>query len=186
MIVKTFDVVFIKPVYVNQSDEEQFFEDGYEGGREVNLADLFTAEDSWGYPVSVYTATGTTDEVELANGRKVYYDVQNPTFDLKNARISMTLENDNYVPMDNAGSLTDADVVKLPKLSEFDQNASVAGLDKNSDGVDDVLVFTSERGWNLEKVVYIYVEVTIEHKWGAESLWVHIPVYPHGQTPAGN
>lgn len=186
VIVKTFDVVFIKPVYVNQSDEEQFFEDGYEGGREVNLADLFTAEDSWGYPVSVYTATGTTDEVTLANGRKVYYDVQNPTFDLKNARISMTLENDNYVPMDNAGSLTDADVVKLPKLSEFDQNASVAGLDKNSDGVDDVLVFTSERGWNLEKVVYIYVEVTIEHKWGAESLWVHIPVYPHGQTPAGN
>lgn len=45
------------------------------------------------------------------------------------------------------------------------------------------LVFKSERGWNLEQVVYLFVEVSIDHKWGTESMWVRIPVYPHGEAP---
>ena len=186
MIVKSFDVVFIKPLYVTQSSSNQFFEDGYEGGRYVNVEDLFTAEDSWDYPVNIYTdPDASTDDEVLANGRKVYYDVQNPSFNLENARISMVLSGSDYVPMDDASALTDEQIEDLPFLSAFDQSASVVEDDRDSDGVDE-LVFTSERGWNLEKVVYIYVKVSIEHKWGTESIWVHIPVYPHGQAPAGN
>ena len=186
VIVKSFDVVFIKPLYVTQSSSNQFFEDGYEGGRYVNVEDLFTAEDSWDYPVNIYTdPDASTDDEVLANGRKVYYDVQNPSFNLEDARISMVLSGSDYVPMDDASALTDEQIEDLPFLSAFDQSASVVEDDRDSDGVDE-LVFTSERGWNLEKVVYIYVKVSIEHKWGTESIWVHIPVYPHGQAPAGN
>ena len=151
-----------------------------------NVEDLFTAEDSWDYPVNIYTdPDASTDDEVLANGRKVYYDVQNPSFNLEDARISMVLSGSDYVPMDDASALTDEQIEDLPFLSAFDQSASVVEDDRDSDGVDE-LVFTSERGWNLEKVVYIYVKVSIEHKWGTESIWVHIPVYPHGQAPAGN
>ena len=178
VIVKTFDVVFVKPVYVLQSDEEQFFEDGYEGGRSINVEDLFQAKDSWTYPVSVY-ATGTDRE---ADARKVYYDVQDPKFDLTNARIGLELENGNYVPVDNPTELSDTQIEGLIRLSEFDVNASVTESDVDGDDYNE-LVFRSERGWNLEQVVYLFVEVSIDHKWGTESMWVRIPVYPHGEAP---
>ena len=175
---KTFDVVFVKPIYVLQSDEEQFFEDGYEGGRSINVEDLFEAQDSWKYPVSVY-ATGTDRE---ADARKVYYDVQDPKFDLTNARIGLELKNGNYVPVDNPTELSDTQIEGLIRLSEFDVNASVTESDVDGDDYNE-LVFKSERGWNLEQVVYLFVEVSIDHKWGTESMWVRIPVYPHGEAP---
>ena len=178
VIVKTFDVVFVKPIYVLQSDEEQFFEDGYEGGRSINVEDLFQAKDSWTYPVSVYT-TGTDRE---ADARKVYYDVQDPKFDLTNARIGLELKNGNYVPVDNPTELSDTQIEGLIRLSEFDVNASVTESDVDGDDYNE-LVFRSERGWNLEQVVYLFVEVSIDHKWGTESMWVRIPVYPHGEAP---
>ena len=178
VIVKTFDVVFVKPIYVLQSDEEQFFEDGYEGGRSINVEDLFEAQDSWTYPVSVY-ATGTDRE---ADARKAYYDVQDPKFDLTNARIGLKLENGNYVPVDNPTELSDTQIEGLIRLSEFDVNASVTESDVDGDDYNE-LVFRSERGWNLEQVVYLFVEVSIDHKWGTESMWVRIPVYPHGEAP---
>ena len=180
VIVKTFDVVFIKPIYVQQSDKEQFFEDGYEGGRAVNVEDLFEAQDSWKYPVSIYNVKNDKDN---ANARKAYYDVQDPEFDLSNARISLELKNGNYVPVENPTELSDTQIESLLKLSEFDVNASVTESDADGDGYNE-LVFKSERGWNLEKVVYLFVEVSIEHKWGTESMWVRIPVYPHGEAPA--
>ena len=178
VIVKTFDVVFVKPIYVLQSDEEQFFEDGYEGGRSINVEDLFEAKDSWTYPVSVYT-TGTDRE---ADARKVYYDVQDPKFDLTNARIGLELKNGNYVPVDNPTELSDTQIEGLIRLSEFDVNASVTESDVDGDDYNE-LVFRSERGWNLEQVVYLFVDVSIDHKWGTESMWVRIPVYPHGEAP---
>ena len=185
VIVKTFDVVFIKPLYIMQSDEEQFFEDGYMSGRYVDVEDLFTARDSWKYLVNVYEDKDAKTEEEIsANELMKYYDVQAPKFSVKEARIGMADVNGNWVPMDN-NNLTDAQIEALPLLSVYDVDLSVTEEDKDNDGVKE-LVFKAERGWNVEKVVYIYVEVSIEHKWGTESMWVHIPVYPHDQIPAQN
>lgn len=181
VIVKTFDVVYIKPLYVvEKENNNQYFEDGVEGGRYINVEDLFDAHDSWNYPVNIYNVPGATGEVADANARRTYYDVQNPEFDLANARIGMELKNNNYEPID--GIVGESEISRLPLLSATDANASVSKEDRDGDGVEE-LTFTSERGWNLEKVVYIYIEVSIDHKWGTESMWVVIPVYPHGEAP---
>ena len=183
VIVKTFDVVYIKPLYIMQKESNQFFEDGYMGGRSVNVEDLFTAVDSWRYPVSIYYNDEAETEEEIdANALMHYYDIQTPDFDLENARISLELVGNNWKPMANAADLTEAQINTLPLLSNTDFNASINEEDTDGDGNKE-LVFKSEFGWNLEQIVYVYVEVSVEHKWGTESMWVRIPVYPHGEAP---
>ncbi len=184
VIVKTFDVVFIKPLYVADNNTTQFFEDGYEGGRVVKVAELFKAADAWDYPVSVYDlpekdSKGNEIQANIdANGRKAYYGVETPEFDLRSARISMKLDGNNLVPIEDPADLTDAQIQNLPKLSDYQK--STLKLDDAKEN----LTLTSISGWRLEKLVYIYVSVDVEHKWGKETIWVHIPVYPHGTAPA--
>ena len=176
VIAREFDVVFIKPIYVAQSDEDLFFTDGIEGGSKISIADIFTAHDSWDYPVSIYADGKNAD----ADARNDYYDVQEPVYDLTNARIGMVENADgDLVPVENASSLTDADVDKLPKVSEFP--ISIALTLENGQ-----LVFKAENGWNLEEVIYVYVEVSIDHKWGTESMWLHLPVKPHDTSTSQN
>ena len=183
VIVKTFDVVFIKPLYVADNNTTQFFEDGYEGGRVVKVAELFKAADAWDYPVSVYDlpeedTKGNKIQANIdANGRKAYYGVETPEFDLSNARISMKLDGNNLVPIEDPTDITDAQIQNLPKLSDYQKSTL------KPDDAKENLTLTSISGWRLEKLVYIYVSVDVEHKWGKETIWVHIPVYPHGTAP---
>ena len=108
-----------------------------------------------------------------AEDLRVYYDVQTPAWKVDEALISInknTNDIDNDLDPNNA-----ADKALMSKLQDRYTQASV-----RLEGDD--LVFYNEGGAAVTEVMYIWVPVSVEHKWGVWEYFVPIKVNPNPNT----
>ena len=166
--VKTINVWFVNPLTIDAEVKGEFTDAIY-GGSKVSIADAFdSVKDFLGNTVNVYTGgSGSAEDL------RVYYDVQTPAWKVDEALISInknTNDIDNDLDPNNA-----ADKALMSKLQDRYTQASV-----RLEGDD--LVFYNEGGAAVTEVMYIWVPVSVEHKWGVWEYFVPIKVNPNPNT----
>ena len=166
--VQTVNVWFVNPLTIDAEVKGEFTDAIY-GGSKVSIADAFdSVKDFLGNTVNVYTGgSGSAEDL------RVYYDVQTPAWKVDEALISInknTNDIDNDLDPNNA-----ADKALMSKLQDRYTQASV-----RLEGDD--LVFYNEGGAAVTEVMYIWVPVSVEHKWGVWEYFVPIKVNPNPNT----
>lgn len=145
-----FKVNYVKPLFIKLVGSMEFI-DQQTTGYPQDYKDLFSITDCFGETVNEWAK-----ESELSRKLFYYYDVQSTVFDWDNA-VVYALEAD------------------LKNKTNSKPAVDVFGKEwiKEEPGV---VTFYNWSGVKVEQTAYVVVKATIEHKWGAESFDVVIPV----------
>ena len=166
--VKTVNVWFVNPLTIDAVVEGEFTDAIY-GGSKVSVEDAFdSVSDFLGNKVNVYTGgSGAPEDL------RKYYDVKTPEWHVEDALISI---NKNTNDIDNTlDPNKPADLAKMSLLT--DRFTQVSLREEGSD-----LVFYNEGGAAVTEVMYIWVPVSVEHKWGVWEYYAPIKLNPNPNT----
>ena len=146
-----FKVNYVKPLFIKLVGSMEFI-DQQTTGYPQDYKDLFSITDCFGETVNEWAK-----ESELSRKLFDYYAVESPVFDWDNA-VVYALEAD------------------LKNKTNSKPAVDVFGKEWIDDDVPGVVTFYNWSGVKVEQTAYVVVKATIEHKWGAESFDVVIPV----------
>lgn len=161
-----YDIEFIAPLHINANIENGEFEDGVYSGSVVSCSKAFTMTDFNNYIVAKVTTNNSDEKKKYASELYQYYEVQDPNWDLVNAKIGMKYSGGSLVVDD---ALTADNSVKL---TEAYANASIT-LSPAGD-----LVFKNNSGSKVEKACNIFIKATVTYGWGKSEEWVKIRLVP--------
>lgn len=147
-----FKVNFVKPLFFKMVGSIEFV-DQQTTGYSQDYKKLFSITDCFGETVYEFAA-----ETELSRKLFKYYGIEGVAFNWDDAKVYATQED-------------------LEKAENSKPAEVVFGKDWIDDDDDnDVATFYNWSGVKVENTAYVVVKATIEHKWGAESFDVVIPV----------
>lgn len=175
VLVKSFNVAFIKPIKVNATLNGQFV-DAVVGGSKVSVATALTYTDWNNYAVRATAFTNPTTLQQYAVQLYGYYEIQNAVWDLANAKTNLK---------DVDGNLTPTEGYAEGIVPQRPNNAGPV-YEITWSGTSQELTFFNH-GNTLDPTtppLTFYIPVTVEHKWGTESAVVSITAVPAaGNTP---
>lgn len=164
-LVKTFNIRFIAPFYVNTKAAGKFT-DMVVSGSEVKVSDLLTMTDFNGYTVG--KTNGTTEKAKYATALWHYYNVEEPVWNLDQAMTNLKKVGDNY----EADVEMDAKDAKISAATRFGEGA----LALSADGTK--VIFKNVSGVPIESNVQIFIPVTVTHKWGTFTQYISVTLQP--------
>lgn len=147
-----FKVNYVKPLFIKLVGSMEFI-DQQTTGYPQDYKDLFSITDCFGETVNEWAK-----ESELSSKLFDYYAVQSTVFDWDNA---VVYANESDLEKKN-NSKPAVDVFGYEWIRPAEQPG--------------VVTFYNWSGVKVEQTAYVVVKATIEHKWGAESFDVVIPV----------
>ncbi|MCH4156425.1 MAG: hypothetical protein LKF31_08985 [Muribaculaceae bacterium] len=162
--VTDYNLLIVPPITVNTSLTNAEFYDGVISGSVVSCATAFTMTDFRGYIVAKQNP-GSSEKEKYASVLYKYYEVQDPEWDLANARIGMKNVNGSLVVDDN---LSADQCISLSKAY------AGASITKNGDD----LIFKNNSGSNVEQACNIFIRTTVTYGWGTSQQWVKIRLNP--------
>ena len=163
-LVKTFNIRFIAPFYVNTKAAGKFT-DMVVSGSEVKVSDLLTMTDFNGYTVG--TTNGTTEKTKYATALWHYYNVDDPQWKLGEAMTNLKKVGDNYEAVE-----MEAKDATISAKDRFGEGALELSPDKTK------VIFKNVSGVPIESNVQIFIPVTITHKWGTFTQYISVTLQP--------
>lgn len=164
--IKKYQLDIRRPVKIDAKLDDGAFYDGVYSGSVVTCAEAFTLTDFRDYTVAKITTNTTDEKKKYASELYQYYEVQEPTWDVANAKIGMKKVNGSLVVDDNLTA------VNAIPLTEAYAQASIT-VDSNGD-----LVFKNNSGSNVEEACNIFIKATVTYGWGIAEEWVEIRLNP--------
>lgn len=150
ILVEDYDLLIVKPLKNEGMEVVGEFTDGLISGSVVDCSKAFQLKDFRGYTVAK-TTTGTSELEKYASALYTYYEVEDPVWDVANAKIGYKRDsNGNLVVDDNS----------MMPLKDVYPKASVS-IDANNN-----LVFKNNGGNAIEQKCFIYVPVSVNYGWG--------------------
>ena len=161
-LVKTFNIRFIAPFYMNTKAAGKFT-DMVVSGSEVKVSELLTMTDFNGYTVG--TVNGTTEKTKYATDLWHYYKVQDPVWNLGEAMTNLKKVGDNYEAVE-----MNAEDATISAATRFGEGALALEGTK--------VVFKNVSGVPIESDVQIFIPVTVSHKWGTYTQYISVTLQP--------
>jgi polyhydroxyalkanoate synthesis regulator phasin len=167
------------------------FEEGIVSGSCINCRDAFKMIDFRGYEVKNAAPPATaTEYVKYRQQLYWYYEVTPPTYDLTKIRYGMKLDKNHNLVVDN--SITEIKTGKeglssddIKKATNGNVVFSIDQFDENGVANPDYLRFKNNGGSNVEDKFFVFIPCSVTYGFGTITKYVKVPVYPHGQKPAG-
>lgn len=170
--VTTFNVYFVEPLNINSELKDAYFVDQVISGSTIDCSKAFTMTDFKDYIVAKVTTNTTDEKTKYAEELYEYYGVQDPVWDLANAKTNLKQENGNYV----VDETITAETAKILAEDRFGVDCITANDDNST------LTFKNVKGVKVEKAVKLFIPVTVKHKWGTLTETVTVDLLP--EAPA--
>lgn len=170
--VTTFNVYFVEPLNINSELKDAYFVDQVISGSTIDCSKAFTMTDFKDYIVAKVTTNTTDEKTKYAEELYEYYGVQDPVWDLANAKTNLKQENGNYV----VDETITAETAKILAEDRFGVDCITANADNST------LTFKNVKGVKVEKAVKLFIPVTVKHKWGTLTETVTVDLLP--EAPA--
>ena len=164
MNVHSYVVRIVTPLTINAKIEGSFTDRVVSGSR-ISHDKAFTMTDFNNYIVAKTTTNFTDEKKKYAAELYKYYEVQEPVWNVNEARIGMKNSGGSIVVDD---TLTYENSMKLAD-AYADASVKVEGNE---------LVFYNNSGSVVEKACNIFVPVTVTYGWGEQTEYVQIRLNP--------
>ncbi len=172
--VKKYTVCLIAPLRLN-AKLDGYFVDGVVSGSAVDISTALTLTDFRGY----YVANGNIGTAELEKYAQAlwnYYECEDPVWDLDGAKYGMKMSGGNLVVDDNLTYSNGMTAAQLESATDGTYNLSITK-------VGNTLVFSNNKGANVNKECNVFIPVTVKYGFGELQKWVKIRIYPNGTKP---
>ena len=186
----SYKTYLVAPLRINWKTNG-FWQDGEITGSPYKWSEMLTLTDFRGYLVqkvpdgtfSDGNTHATDDQWRWTMTLWNYYEVQDPEFELKNARFAFKKDVDGNLVVDNNINLAGGGGMTASEIKSWTQGKIDISFQRNNSS-DEYIYFFNNGGSNIEEKVKVLIPVSLRYGFGILTDGIEGYVYPHGEKPA--